>query len=94
MPSQFEGFPNALLEAMYFGLPCVITRFNQSASDIITDGLDGFILEDKNDTAEMSSALKRLITNPELYNRMRDHIRSHVQEYTAKKVLPLFEKLL
>lgn len=42
--SKAEGFPNVLLEAMHFGLPCVSTDCNYGPSDLITDGKNGFLV--------------------------------------------------
>jgi glycosyltransferase involved in cell wall biosynthesis len=43
LPSLFEGFGLVILEAMSQGLP-VITTPNTCGPDIITDGVDGFIV--------------------------------------------------
>lgn len=42
--SEHEGFPNALLEALYFGLPCISTNCPHGPADLIEDGLNGFLV--------------------------------------------------
>jgi glycosyltransferase involved in cell wall biosynthesis len=42
-PSIFEGFGLVLLEAMGRGVPCITTP-NTAGPDIITDGVDGYIV--------------------------------------------------
>ncbi|MEH2416553.1 glycosyltransferase family 4 protein [Nostoc sp.] len=42
-PSLIEGFGLVLLEAMSCGIP-VITTFNTAGPDILTDGVEGFII--------------------------------------------------
>jgi glycosyltransferase involved in cell wall biosynthesis len=68
MPSRWEGMPNALLEAMACGLPCVATRVSGS-EDIIADGRNGLLVEPE-EPAEMAQALHRLIEHTELAQRL------------------------
>jgi glycosyltransferase involved in cell wall biosynthesis len=55
-----EGLPVALLEGLAFGLPCVATD-ESGADDILTDGVDGFVIPQK-DSDALASALVRLHT--------------------------------
>jgi GalNAc-alpha-(1->4)-GalNAc-alpha-(1->3)-diNAcBac-PP-undecaprenol alpha-1,4-N-acetyl-D-galactosaminyltransferase len=45
MPSRYEGYPNALIEAMSAKLPCVVFD-SFPAEEIIEDKVSGFIIED------------------------------------------------
>jgi len=45
LTSDFEGLPNALLEAMALGLPCVSTRCSPGgAEELIEDGKNGYLV--------------------------------------------------
>ncbi len=68
LPSRWEGMPNALLEAMACGLPCVATRVSGS-EDIISDGINGLLVEPEQ-PAEMASSLCRIIEDPDLAQRL------------------------
>ena len=52
MPSDYEGFPNALIEAMACGIPSICTDFDSgTARELIVDGKNGFLVKvgDKDD---------------------------------------------
>lgn len=68
MPSRWEGMPNALLEAMACGLPCVATRVSGS-EDIISDDVNGLLVAPEQ-PAEMAQALRRIIEDTELTQRL------------------------
>ena len=38
--SRWEGYPNALLEALHFNLPIVATRYDDSITDLLSPGVD------------------------------------------------------
>nr|MBI3613015.1 glycosyltransferase family 4 protein [Nitrospirota bacterium] len=61
LPSQAEGLPNVLLEAMACGLPCVFTRVS-SAEDIIVDGENGLLIE-YGDRDSLEACLIRLLSD-------------------------------
>jgi len=59
-----EGMPNAVLEAMAFGLP-VITRPVGGLNDFFEDGKMGYLTESK-DPKVYAELIEKLITNPVL----------------------------
>ena len=44
LSSNYEGMPNALMEAMAMGLPCVSTDCDTGPEDLITDGENGYLV--------------------------------------------------
>ena len=69
MSSDYEGFPNALAEAMAIGLPVISTDFNSgTARELIAK--DNGILVPVNDIEAMAGAIKYLLGNPELCDSM------------------------
>lgn len=60
--TRFEGFPNALLEAMASGRPIVTTRF-KGVEEIIDEGKTGLIVPQDDDEAGFA-ALHRLLAEP------------------------------
>lgn len=63
LPSNFEGMPNTLIEAMCIGLPCISTKVS-GATDLIRDGENG-LLVDINNEDQLFHAMVELAANPE-----------------------------
>ena len=76
LPSRWEGMPNALLEAMACGLPCVATNVSGS-EDILVDGVNGLLVPPEQ-PVEMAQALRRLIVDGELAQRLGIEARATV----------------
>lgn len=61
MSSHFEGFPNALIEAMAYEVPVISLNCSTGPSEIIDNGYDGILIPESNDCACLSAALNKLI---------------------------------
>jgi glycosyltransferase involved in cell wall biosynthesis len=68
MPSDNEGCPYALLEAMAVGLPAVVTNAGDMPV-IVRDGIDGFVVE-RNDSRALTECIRRLASEPKLRESM------------------------
>ncbi len=79
LPSRIEGMPNALLEAMACGLPCVATRVSGS-EDIIQHEVNGLLVESE-DYQSMAQALLRLLGDPSLAQKYGHTARSTIEQY-------------
>jgi len=59
MPSAFDTFGMVVLEAMAAGLPVIISS-NVGAKDVVTEGVNGFILPDRMDAGMAADRILRL----------------------------------
>lgn len=64
-PSISEGFPNSLVEAMSAGLPCVSFDCDAGPSDIIQNGVNGYLVRTK-EVDGLAKILDELINDEEL----------------------------
>ena len=71
-PSLYEGFGNALLEAIYFKVPILVNRYAIFGRDIEPKGfrcpvMDGFL------TAEIVAEVRRILEDPDHNRAMVEH---------------------
>ena len=70
LPSNYEGMPNALMEAMAMGMPCIATDCPAGAPRmLIQDGVNGLLVPVGDEDA-MAAALARLMDDPALRIRL------------------------
>ena len=97
LTSRFEPFGLVIPEAMSCGLPVVAFDCPYGPADIITDGVDGFLIENHDITGFVNS-LCHLIENEGLRVEMGKQGIQNAKRYSAESVMPLwkclFEKIL
>jgi GalNAc-alpha-(1->4)-GalNAc-alpha-(1->3)-diNAcBac-PP-undecaprenol alpha-1,4-N-acetyl-D-galactosaminyltransferase len=69
IPSRSEGYPNALIEAMAAGLPCVSFDFIAGPSEIIENYETGILVENGN-ISKFSATIDLLIKDESLRNTL------------------------
>ena len=78
MPSNKEGFGIVYLEAWQFGKP-VICSMHGAASEVVADGVDGFVVDPANVEA-LADRLHVLLTQPDLAKAMGESGRLKVEQ--------------
>ena len=92
LPSRWEGMPNALLEAMACGLPCIATRISGS-EDIIQHGVNGLLVESE-DYEALAQALLLLLRDPFLAQSYGRNGRMTIeQHYALEHITDTYEEL-
>ena len=65
LSSDYEGIPNALLEAMSLGVPCVSTDCSPGGAAMLIKSYDNGVLVDRGDVDALAAAMKWCLDNPE-----------------------------
>lgn len=65
LSSDFEGMPNALMEAMALGLPCVSTDCDGGGARFLIDNQQNGLLVPKGDVDSLAAAMKRMLSDRE-----------------------------
>ena len=85
---------NSMLEAMAMGMPCVCTDCPAGgARAVITDHVNG-ILTPVGDAEALYQAMKELIDNPELANRLGENAVKVREEQSTEKIIKKWMELI
>ena len=86
LSSDFEGMPNALLEAMALGVPVVSTDcLCGGLAELISDGGNGLIVP-VGDYKAMADALVRVIRNPILSTNLSESASLIRRDYSVERI--------
>ena len=92
LASFAEGVPVVLMEAMAMEIPCVATCI-MGVPELIEDGLDGLLVA-PSDVPQLSTAIARLMDDPDLRKRIAKAGRSKIiQQYNLSKNAALLAKV-
>jgi glycosyltransferase involved in cell wall biosynthesis len=96
-PSLHDSFALPPIEAMACGLP-VITSASNGGSQIITNGVDGFVLSDSGDSQTLATMIRQLLEQPDFCRRVGGNAAQTASAYTwetnAQQTLAFLTKAL
>jgi glycosyltransferase involved in cell wall biosynthesis len=87
-----EGVPQALIQAMLAGLPCVTTHVG-SIAELARDGETALVVPPK-DAAALRAALQRLLADEALGKRLGQGARRHAEaNFSYERMLDAMERI-
>ena len=93
LPSRYEGTPNALLEAMACGLPCIVSDSSPGPMELIDHDISGLVVAVEDHVA-LAGALGRLANDKALAQRLGEAARRRASAHELPSVLHAWEKAL
>lgn len=94
MTSDYEGMPNALMEAMVVGVPCISTDCKTGPKTLIKEQDNGILVPIR-DEERLIEALEWAIDNPDLMNKMGMCARKYMcDNFTEEKSLSAVIRML
>jgi glycosyltransferase involved in cell wall biosynthesis len=91
LPSDGEGLPGVVMEAMSLGVPCVASNI-PCIPDLIENGKSGFLCS-KDDIDEFTKKIMMLLKDNKLRDKMSKNAVEKIKSFEWKKVLPEYEKM-
>lgn len=93
LTSKTEGFPNTLVEAMSYGLPAVSYDCETGPSDIIDNGVNGILVDDR-DIEKLSVALDNLMSDEAMRSLLGEKAKFVGSRFSPNVILKKWEELL
>ena len=93
MSSRHEGLPMTLLEAQAAGLPSVTFDFEYGAADIVTDGVNGFLVP-QNDTKKFTNRLAQIMDSEDLRAKFGTEAKENVKAFFTENIMWKWEEFI
>lgn len=93
MASVTEGLPMVLLEAMSYGIPCIVYKTASGTGDIVNDGINGYIIDNR-DAELYVKDMKQIIEDKALRNKMGENAITTSKKFYKTEILKIWKKIL
>lgn len=94
LSSRFEGFGMVMVEAQSFGLPVIAFNCEAGPSDIIKNGLNGYLVEEQNSDKLAISINNACKISDENYEKLVTQSKVMSERYYIKNVLNSWTRIL
>lgn len=81
LSSDYEGVPNALIEAMAVGMPCISTDCPVGGPKMLINNNENGILIDVNNKEQLFEAMKKIASDKEFADKLSQNAMESMKEY-------------
>ena len=92
LTSEYEGLPNALIEAMMLGIPCVTTDY-PGAEEVMADGVTGLIVP-RRDAEALAKKLIALARDGASGKALGENARVDAEKYRTENVIAQWQNVI
>lgn len=93
LSSRFEGYPNALIEAMSVGLAVISFNCPSGPGEIITNGYNGILVEKEN-IEELAKTMLKVIDEPRLRNVLGNNAMRIIDTLSLEEICIKWENII
>ena len=86
MSSRYEGMPLVLIEAMSSGLACISFNCPHGPSDIINNGIDGFLAKN-GDINDLVVKMDHLMSDESIRSKIGITAKNNIERYSPYAVM-------
>jgi len=92
LPSNFEGFPNVIIESMANSTPVISSDCPSGPKEIIRDKVNGMLFS-VGDVEELSRAILRLVNDYKFSESLKRNAYRDIQKYNHKKISMTYQEI-
>lgn len=93
MASVTEGLPMVLLETMSYGLPCIVYKTASGTGDIVKNGINGFIIDNR-DSNEFIKDIDKILDDKKMRKNMGKEAFNTAKKFSNTEVVKIWKRLL
>lgn len=90
--SHFEGFPNAVVEALSFNLPVICSESYGGIKEILLNGKGGFFFKN-GDYRNLADKINLFFKNPNLFRKKTEFVKRHITKFSLVNSVKSYEKI-
>lgn len=80
MPSRFEPFGLVYIEALVYGMPCIVNN-DFAMKEVIHNGENGYLISNE-DTEDLKNKMKSLLNDDKIKNYVLNNRDNYIKEYS------------